>query len=156
MRRKSHAPSAQGSTIGRGVDQKIQGPASRVLNVTVRVNPKRAVEQRRVRDDRMIFAAFAARVDAEPDEIREQIARESAAEPGVIEEFGARGNDQRIGARGNPLLEQILGRQSLERFDSRHPVRLALAFRPSPVLVEHDVAEDHVRDSVGRERFERA
>ena len=74
---------------------------------------KRRAEQRRVRDDGVVLAALAARIDAEPREVAASISRRSGRpSQRLVEELGARRDDHRVGARRDPLFEQRRGRRS--------------------------------------------
>src|SRR5262245_59795938 len=139
-----------------GVHCEIERPTIGALDVSATLEPQRTIEERRVRHDGVIFTALATRIDAEPRERRDAGGVQPAAEPGLVEEFGSGGDDQRLAARRDPFVEQRRRRQSPQRFDRRQAVRLAHPLGPAAVFLEHDVAEHDVRDAVGGDRFERA
>ena len=87
------------------VDHQIQRPATRTLHTTTAAQTKRPIEQRRVGDHRVILAAFAARIDAEPREFRQELAAEPPPQPALIEPFSPCGDDEGVGAGRNPFLE---------------------------------------------------
>ena len=124
--------------------------------MTFPAQTQRSIEHRGGGNHGVIFAAFTTRIDPEPREFRQETAREPPSKPGVVEKLGARSHDHGIRAGRDPFLEQLFGRRAPEWLDRGHPVNCALALRPSAMLLEQDVAEDHMRNGVGRERFERS
>src|SRR5260221_753904 len=96
---------------------------------------ERRAEERAVEDGRVVFAALAARVYAEARELVEHLGVERAAEPAFIQELGARGDDDRIGAGGGPLIEERGGGGSEKRLAGDAAVRPALRLAPGPGIV---------------------
>ena len=118
-----------------------------------RAQVEAASEERRVRHDRVVLAAFAARIDAEPHEFGEQIAISAAAQP--ASRRGIRRAPSRSCASAPDATHssnRSFGRAAKQRLHRGQAVRRAHALGPLAMFVEQDVAEHHVRDPVGRQR----
>src|SRR5215467_5605027 len=88
----------------------VQGPTARALDVALAREANRRCKQRRSGDDRVILAALAAWIDAEPLEFRQQLGSQRTTEPRFIEKFAARRDDRRLSAGRNPFVKERLRR----------------------------------------------
>src|SRR5882672_8840384 len=84
----------------------VEGPAARSLNVPMVRESYRRSKEGGVGHHGVIFAAFAARINAKPFEFRKQFGPERAAQPGLVEELAPCGDDRRLASRRDPLMKQ--------------------------------------------------
>ena len=138
------------------VHRHIERPAAGSLNVSALAQSKRRGEERRVGHDRVILAAFTARIDAKPCELR-AAARDRSGRPSQVSSKNSH-RAVTINASAPEAIHssnRAFGRAAKQRLDRGQAVRRAHPLGPLAMFVEQNVTEHTCSDPVSGERGQR-